>query len=171
MSMLKFSYYTIDQWLSEVLWARTKLSYGDVVVLDRHLLELPIDPKRYRYAGSKPFARLLGHLAPKPDLMLVLDADPAITQSRKQDVPYEETVRQRKAYRDLADRTPQARIIDASQPLDLVLRDVRAAIAGSIAERTRKRFNLRPTPGSASAHASARTDVGDPVTTAGGAAQ
>jgi thymidylate kinase len=148
MSMVKFSYYTLDQWISELLWARAQLSYGDLILLDRHLIELSIDPRRYRYSGSEAFARLLGRLAPSPDLVLVFDAPPELVQSRKQDVPFEETLRQRLAYLALAERLPQARVIDASQPLDDVIADVREAIVDRVRERTRRRFRLMNPPSS-----------------------
>lgn len=161
--LLKFSYYTLDQWLSELLWTRTQLAHTQLLLFDRHLTELSVDSRRYRYTGPRRLARLLARLAPKPDLFLVLDAPPEIMQSRKQDVTFEETMRQRQAYLDLAKRTPNSRIIDSSQPLDRVMMDVRRALADYVSARTRKRFGLDRHVPNTPEHASKPSKTGTQV--------
>ena len=87
----------------------------------RYYHDLLADPARYRYGGSLLLARLLGKLLPQPDLVFILDAPADVLQSRKQEVPFEESVRQRTAYRCLKGEYKRAYIIDASVPLDKVV--------------------------------------------------
>ena len=69
-----------------------------------------------------------------------LDAPADVLQSRKQEVPFDETARQRSAYRELAAQLPQGRIVDASQGIERVVSDVREEIIRWLAARTRRRF-------------------------------
>lgn len=135
-------YYTVDQWLSELTWNRQKLAHMNLVLRDRHPMEVVIDPKRYRYAGPKVLAKCIASLSPKPDLYIILDAPTEVIQARKQDVSFEETSRQMEEYRALARRLPNAYIVDATQPFDQVMRDVISIISKVTASRTRKRFRL-----------------------------
>ena len=57
-----------------------------------------VDPRRYRYGGAMWLARWVGKIIPKPDLWILLDAPAEVLQKRKQEVPPEETARQRRAY-------------------------------------------------------------------------
>src|SRR2546430_3587803 len=54
-------------------------------------------PVRLRRRGWMALAARLRRLVPGPDLYLLLDAPPAITQARKQEVAPAETARQRVA--------------------------------------------------------------------------
>jgi thymidylate kinase len=69
-----------------------------------------------------------------------LDADPEILQARKKEVSLEECARQREAYRALAEKLPNGHVIDASQPLEDVVRDVQSIVLNYMAERTAKRM-------------------------------
>ena len=140
--LFSYGYYTVDHWLSEIIWNRQKLAHINLMLHDRHPLEVVIDPRRYRYTGPLFLARWIGRLAPKPDLVVVLDAPPEVIQARKQDVTFEETVRQRAAYRALAESLPNGRIVDATQPLDKVISDVISHITAFTELRTKRRFNL-----------------------------
>ncbi len=73
-------------------------------------------------------ARLVGKLVPQPDLWILLDAPAEVLQARKQEVPFEETVRQRQAYLDLVNGFNNSVIIDASQTIDKVITDTNRAI-------------------------------------------
>lgn len=136
------AYYTVDHWLSEIIWNRRQLAHTNLVLHDRHPLEIVIDPKRYRYAGPMLFAKLFARLAPQPDLLIILDAPPEVIQARKQDVTFEETARQREAFRDLARSARNARVVDASQSFEKVMEDVIAEITELTTERSRRRFKL-----------------------------
>ena len=71
------------------------------VMNHRYLLDAIVDPKRYRYSGPAWLLRLIWTISPKPDLIVLLDADPRIIWERKKEVALEETIRQRDGYRKL----------------------------------------------------------------------
>lgn len=143
------AYYTVDHWLSELIWNRRQLAHTNLVLHDRHPIEVVIDPTRYRFAGPLWIARLFGRLAPQPDLLIILDAPPEVFQARKQEITYEETARQRAAFQDLASRMPNARIVDASQPFASVVDDVMTEINAFTEKKSRRRFGaLTARPGS-----------------------
>lgn len=100
-----------------------------LVLFDRHYLDLLADPKRYRFKRPMWLARWAAHVVPTPDLLIFLDAPAEVLQQRKQEVSFEETVRQREAYRALAEHLPEARLVDATQPLKDVINEVERILA------------------------------------------
>lgn len=79
-------------------------------------------------------AQFIGTLMPRPGLWVLLDAPAEILQARKQEVPAEETARQRQAYLSLVRKQRKYVIVDASQPLGKVIADVEYAIAATMIE-------------------------------------
>ena len=74
----------------------------------------------------------------------LIDAPPEVVQARKKEVAFEETVRQREAYRQIVEATPNGHIIDATQPVAGVVADVDASHTGRylkalLGKRTRTR--------------------------------
>lgn len=102
---------------------------GLLILFDRHFfLDVAIDPLRYRYGGPLWFARLMGRLLPKPDLVILLDAPIEVLQNRKQEISLEEAARQRSAYLELIEKWPNSHIIDVSKPLEQVIREAKQII-------------------------------------------
>jgi energy-coupling factor transporter ATP-binding protein EcfA2 len=85
--------------------------------------------------GPRWLARLLGHLIPTPDLFIFLDAPADVTRRRKREVSEEETERQRRAYRALAETLSRAVVVDAATRPDEVAERVARAIVSRMAER------------------------------------
>ncbi|GAB1724578.1 MAG: hypothetical protein NTNFB01_34740 [Nitrospira sp.] len=110
-----------------------------LVLSDRYYHDILVDPKRYRYGGPLWLARWVGKLVPQPDLTIILDAEPVVVQSRKQEVPLEETCRQRVAYRKLLAELRHTSIIDASKPLSEVVQKVEAVILDYMGKRALNR--------------------------------
>ena len=123
-------------------WLYPRYLRSTLVVFDRYYHDLLADPARYRYGAPLLLARLLGKLLPQPDLVFILDAPAEILQSRKQEVPFDESVRQRTAYRGLKSEYARAYIIDASEPLDKVVASVLAHTITFMEQRTAKRLGL-----------------------------
>ena len=111
-----------------------------LVLYDRHLVDALVDPKRYRYSGPAWLLRLIWRLVPKPDLVILLDAPAEVIQARKQEVPLEETRRQREAYRSLVGTMPNGSIVDAARPFERVVADVNALILRFLATRVARGF-------------------------------
>jgi thymidylate kinase len=112
-----------------------------LVLMDRYHYDFIVDPRRYRLQVSPTFVRALFRLMPSPNLVILLDAPIEVLRSRKQEVPPEETRRQQEAFRALAAGLPQARIVDGSQSLDIVVRDTAGHVLKCLAERQVKRSN------------------------------
>jgi thymidylate kinase len=148
-----------DRWISELFWSRRKLAYGDLVLHDQHPLEVTINPLRYRYAGPMSLARAITRLAPKPALVIVLDAPAEMIQTRNHHLTLEEATRQRDAYLALARSLPNGAIVDATKPFDQVMRDVLRTITDYSAARTRRRFWLGPILGPANKTISPRLRI------------
>ncbi|HZL38401.1 MAG TPA: hypothetical protein VFC78_24015 [Tepidisphaeraceae bacterium] len=111
-----------------------------LVVNHRYLVDAIVDQKRYRYSGPVWLLKLIWAIAPKPDVVILLDAAPEIIQRRKQEVPFEETARQVSAYRGAIGGLSIGRIIDATQPLQSVAANVEWLVLDMLARRIARRF-------------------------------
>ncbi len=123
---------------------RLHLAHSTLVLHDRHLLDAIVDPKRYRYSGPACLLRLIWWFVPKPDLIILLDAPPEVLQARKQEVPLQESERQRKAYRLLVEPMSNGFIVDAARPLPQVVNEVQNIVLLHLASQTARRLGLKP---------------------------
>jgi thymidylate kinase len=116
---------------------------GYLVVFDRHsLLDLLVDPQRYRYGGPLWLVRLVVKLLPKPDLVIVLDAPVEVLLSRKQDESTQEIARLREAYLGLAQELSNGYLVNASRPLERVVADVERIILDYTTTRKAGRLEM-----------------------------
>ena len=126
-------------WLLDI---RPKTARSTLVLFDRYFHDILVDPKRYRYGGPLGLVRWVGKIIPKPDLWILLDAPSEVMHGRKQEVPYNETERQRKEYLKLVQNINNGFVVDAGKELDDVVADVNAIILDFLAQRTEKRREL-----------------------------
>jgi thymidylate kinase len=129
MSLAALIFVISDWWIgywTRIVRQRAKLG---LVVFDRHLLDVLVDPARYRLGGPSWVARAACRLVPRPDLIVVLDAPASVVRARKQEVSTAESQRQSLAYRRLAADVPGAHLVDATmtpeQVVDAVISIVR----------------------------------------------
>jgi thymidylate kinase len=141
-SIAKVFYLAADYFLGYLLRIRPAMIRTRLVIFDRYIYDLLVDSKRVRYGGPAWMLRLLARVVPRPELVILLDAPAEVLWSRKQEVTFEEVVRQREAYLSLAKQLPSAVVIDASQPLPHVLHDVEDAIINHFSQRTSIRLGL-----------------------------
>jgi thymidylate kinase len=127
-SLVKIIYFLFDYTIGYLIKVMPHLRSGKLVIFDRYYHDLLVDPKRYRYGAPMWFARYIGYLIPKPDLVIILSASAAVIQSRKQEVSFDETRRQTEAYIGLAKNMKNSIIIDVNKPLKEVVEDVSKAI-------------------------------------------
>jgi hypothetical protein len=139
-SAFRLAYFLLDLWLNRLIFSQRKLAHNSLLLHDRHVMEIVVDPRRFRYGGPAWLARWAARLIPQPDLVILLDAPAEVLQSRKQEVPLAETRRQLEAYRSYVNRLSNGRIVDASQPVEQIVEDVRQAIRHRLASRTTRRF-------------------------------
>lgn len=90
---------------------RAKLS-NDILIFDRFIHDILVDPIRYRMGRTRWWMRLLLKMAPKPDLVVIVVAPAEIIHSRKQEVPFEETIRQLEDYRLMTNSFDNSLIIE-----------------------------------------------------------
>ena len=83
-----------------------------LVLFDRFIHDLLIDPRRYRMEKVRWWMRALLKLAPRPDLAVIVTAPPDVIQARKQEVTPEETARQVFAYQAAARLFPTAILVE-----------------------------------------------------------
>jgi thymidylate kinase len=98
---------------------------GGLVIHDRHyLMDILVDPRRYRYAGPLWLVRWVEQVMPRPTAIILLDAPAEVLQQRKKEIPVEESARQRQAYLELIRDRPHSHVVDCSRPLEQVVADV-----------------------------------------------
>lgn len=113
-SVLKCLYWLFEYSAGYYLHVRPDLEAGKLVLFDRYLLDVLVDPRRYRYGGPAWLTRLLWRVIPKPDLVVLLTAPAEVLYARKQELPLLEITRQLQAYQALVIEQRGGRIIDVS---------------------------------------------------------
>jgi thymidylate kinase len=119
-------YYWLDFFLG--WWIRIRPARNDngLVLMERGWWDFAIDPLRYRISVSPSLVVLLGRLLPKPDAVLILEADPETLLQRKQELPAGEIARQSREWRAL--RLPasvSSKYLDGSRDPETTATDVR----------------------------------------------
>ncbi len=144
-SLAKLALFWCDYVGGYWLRVRPQLVRSTLVIFDRYYHDISVDPKRYRYKAPRWLTRLAGRFLPLPDLIFILDAPPEILQARKREVSLAECIRQREAYRrlaeDLQSRTRTV-VIDTSRPLDESVHQVASEIFGFLEARTARRYGI-----------------------------
>jgi len=143
-SVAKVFFLAADYWLGYACKIAPAMRRSRLVLFDRYVYDLLVDSKRVRYGGPRWLLRLAARVAPRPDLVILLDAPAEVLWKRKQEVPFDEIVRQRAAYLEVARKLPSAVVINAAQPSAAVIHDCAAAILAHFARRTAARLGLQP---------------------------
>jgi thymidylate kinase len=123
-SLLKLAYLFLDYQLGWWLKVRPVRRRGGSVLLERGWWDLAVDPRRYRLAPSR-WMYILGRLIPRPDLTIILVADPVLLVSRVEELPVAEIARQVRAWHRFGDGRADAIVLDATEPLGSLLTTVR----------------------------------------------
>jgi thymidylate kinase len=143
--VLSLCYFGIH-WLEFLLGSHLRLrpitSRGGLVLIDRYYYDFFVDQRRYRLAVPLFIIRLGHFFLKKPDVVVLLDAPASVLQSRKQEVPFAETERQRAAYLRLVQSLDNGRVVDATQPPEKVGADITRLILDFMAERTARRYGM-----------------------------
>jgi hypothetical protein len=106
-----------------------------LVLLERGWADIAVDPRRYRLDVSPAIVRALGRLLPRPDMTVVLDANPEVIRHRKPELTAEESERQRREWRERPPSGSRASFVDASRMPDAVVHDARNAIVRHLEAR------------------------------------
>ncbi len=93
--------YLADAIHLRIVLRRARRSVDGVIVMDRYLYdELANLPLENRFSAA--YAKLLAKIAPRPELTVVLDADPELACARKPEYPVTFTFQSRRSYFRLA---------------------------------------------------------------------
>jgi thymidylate kinase len=128
-------------------WYRQGLAWshqarGEVVLFDRHFY---IDYHAADIASAPTSGRrrihgwMLGHVYPRPDLVVYLDAPAEVLLARKGEGTLESIARRQADYRSLADEVEHFAVVDANRPLEAVIDDVVAEIVAFAQTTPRRR--------------------------------
>lgn len=134
-SVAKLLLWWFDYLISYLLVIYPAKVASSLILFDRYLDDLLVDPRRYRFAGPLWLARVICRLHPRPDLVILLDASPELVWGRKQELSLAELTRQRWAYQLLIRSLPNGYLVDADQPLEQVVEDVCTILLGWVADR------------------------------------
>jgi thymidylate kinase len=112
---------------------------SNLVIFDRYYFDILVDPKRYRHNGSEWLTKLIGWAIPKPDISIVIDADPKVLQSRKQEVSFDESKRQREKYLELNSIIENVTIVDNNDNVEKAYFEIKSTIVTECIKRYNKR--------------------------------
>lgn len=116
MTLVRLGLYTLDA-LSLRRVARRALRSGvDVVIFDRYIFD-ELANLDLRNPAARLFVRAIARLVPRPQLAIVLDANPAQAHARKPEYPLPFLIENRNAYLRLSEFLGRMTVI-APMPLD-----------------------------------------------------
>ncbi|MBW1612940.1 MAG: thymidylate kinase-like protein [Deltaproteobacteria bacterium] len=142
-SIVKLLYLFFDFNIGFILKVRPMLVRSTLVVFDRYYHDLIVDPKRQRYGGPIQLVLLISRLIIEPDIWIFLDAQAEVLQSRKREVSFDESSRQRRAYLTMAKGLSNSFVVDTERPFDKVVSEVERIIMEYMAERTSRQFGFQ----------------------------
>ena len=141
-SLVKAAWWSVCYTAGYLVSIQPAKARSSFVMNHRYLLDAIVDRRRYRYSGPVWLLKLIWKVAPKPHLVILLDADPQIIWARKKEVALEETIKQRDGYRAVVEPLKFSRLVVASQPVEQVRSEVDRIILDHLAARVNKRFGL-----------------------------
>jgi thymidylate kinase len=124
-SLLRLAYYTADYLLG--YWIRiypVLVRRATVIFFDRYFYDYYVDPARWKIGAPWWLVGIFGTCIPRPDLVIMLHAEPEIVHRRKQELPVEELSRQSEQMRKIADRLENVVWIDSSRGIDASRREM-----------------------------------------------
>jgi thymidylate kinase len=128
-SLLKLIYWLADCWWGFLSTIVPRKLAGQLVIYDRYLPDILVDPVRYRLpVANNRFAAWLVTFAPRPDLCVLLDAPADVVHQRKGELPLLESRRQRIAYMKLFEGLPCKLLVNADATVTEVSRLVAVGI-------------------------------------------
>ena len=125
MSCLKVLYVFIDNWVGSLKRVGPMKRAGTLLLVDRGWWDMAVDQRRYRLKNSAWLVRLLGRFAPRPDLVVILQAPPATILQRKAELDAGELQRQMEVWRNVLPSRVPRELLDVDRPFGQVAGDLR----------------------------------------------
>lgn len=111
----------VRAWLFWMVRVRPLVRRGRLVILDRFAANYWLDPDSVRWSGPPWLLATFRRLLPKPDIMLMLDAEPSVLAKRKSELSEAELHTQRERLLTLPALARRVVRLDASLPQEDVL--------------------------------------------------
>src|SRR6185437_8308238 len=133
-SCAKLAFFLLDWWIGLYKINRMRAK-NCLVLMDRHYVDLQVDPKRYRSRAPEWLVRMAGWFVPKPNAWVILEASPETLQKRKGEISNSEAARLRMLYRKVCASLNNVHFVDAERSLSQVQSDLAAIIVASTRDR------------------------------------
>ncbi len=114
-SLARIAYYTMDYLIGWQICVRKDVHYDRFSIFDRYSYDFIVDPLRTKLGLPKWVRKFFVRLTPQPKIVFILDADPDVIYSRKQELTKEEIARQLSVYRELEQSHKRYVRVDAQQ--------------------------------------------------------
>ena len=111
------------------------------IIYDRYFLDSYVDPVRYGFSSNRGI-KLLYHLLPKPDLVILLYDEPKHIHERKPELPVEEIERQLNLWLKLAAEGYVDVILPVDRPPEELAKDVEFLIMETFFEKHQSRSSF-----------------------------
>lgn len=97
---------------------------GVLLLIDRGWWDMAVDQRRYRLKRSASLVRVLGRFAPRPDLVVLLQAPPQSILKRKAELDAHELQRQMEVWREVLPSSVRREVLDVDRPFREVAEDL-----------------------------------------------
>jgi len=116
-------------------------NFPQPIIYDRYFLDSYVDPVRYGFSSNRGI-KLLYHLLPKPDLVILLYDEPKHIHERKPELPVEEIERQLNLWLKLAAEGYVDVILPVDRPPEELAKDVEFLIMETFFEKHQSRSSF-----------------------------
>jgi len=140
-SIVFLGYYWLDFLVGGIVHDLPMKIRSGLAVRERGWWDLAVDPRRYRLEAAPWAVRVLGGLLPRPDLAIMLEAEPKLLRARKPELDEEELRRQLAAWRSALPKSVPLVRIDVSRPLDMVVSEAVEAVTCLMESRAVSRLD------------------------------
>ena len=128
-SLLRFFYYLMDfivgYWL--IIFPKRYKKY--LIIGERWYFDTIIQPYRYGFNLPKWFLQSAGFFIPKPDLVILLSADPTVIYARKPELSVDLIARQINEMKVMLQSMPNHKVIDTGINIDITKKNVLDVLA------------------------------------------
>lgn len=134
-SFFRMCYYYVDYLVGWYVLVFKDVHFGRITIFDRYIYDFVVDPARSSIKLPKSVLKLFVALAPKPQMVFYLDAEPSEVFARKRELSLEEIERQRGEYRELAKGNRRIILVDANRDVEQISDDILEQFLDNTAER------------------------------------
>ena len=114
-SWLKVLYVFVDNWIGWIRRVVPMKNEGTLLLIDRGWWDMAVDQRRYKLQRSAWLVRFLGRFAPRPDVVIILQAPTAVILERKAELGADELQRQMDLWRQVLPRRVQQETLDVAR--------------------------------------------------------